>query len=131
VIGGWYFARIVNRANIVYFFIAQGVGIIIWGFVCSSFYLSLIGSFFTGLFTTTIWAYTMTMLQDDCDDRYYGRVIAINDMLFNAVAGVTSLAIGAMASVKMGPNYIFFILASTFFVIAIYYKKWYTRYHSL
>ena len=83
VIGGWYLGRIVTRANLTYIFLAQGLMIAIWGLLCGNFWLSLIGSFLTGFCTTTLWSYTITMIQEECDEKYYGRVMAINDMVFN------------------------------------------------
>jgi len=128
VIGGWSLGSWVNRKNIIYLFLAQSVGIALWGILCHNFYLSLVGSFATGLFTTTLWAYTMTMIQEECGEKYYGRVIALNDMFFNFSAGATSLLIGFLASAKVSPSGIFYVLALLFLFVAFAYRIWYYRY---
>ncbi len=127
VLGGRYFGNIVSRARLGYFFVAQGVAIAIWGIFCGDFYLSLIGSFLTGLFTTTLWSYSMTMIQEECPEKYYGRVIAVNDMFFNLSAGATSLMIGFLASAKISPNWIFGIIGALFITVAVSYRVWYKK----
>jgi MFS transporter, DHA3 family, macrolide efflux protein len=128
IVGAGFFGKFVNRKSVSYLFLAQGLSIIVWGFMSHSFYLSLIGSFLTGLFTTTLWSYTMTMIQEECDERYYGRVIALNDMVFNLFAGLTSLLIGALASAGVGGLGALTALGAAFFVTAGLYQVWLVRY---
>lgn len=129
VCGGWYFGKIVNREKLHYFFIAQGLAILFWGLMCNNFYLSLFGSFITGLFTTTLWSYTITMIQEECPAKYYGRVIAINDMFFNLSAGAVSLGIGMLASMSIEANSILSLISILFLVVAVSYVFWYKKYH--
>ena len=75
---------------------AQGIGIVLWGILQYDFYISFIGIVACGLFTTTLWSYTYTLLQYETEDAYYGRVIAYNDMVFMGMSTSVSLAIGAL-----------------------------------
>jgi MFS transporter, DHA3 family, macrolide efflux protein len=128
IVGAGFLGTFVNRKNISFIFLAQGMTIAVWGFISHSFYLSLVGSFLTGLFTTTLWSYTMTMIQEECDERYYGRVIALNDMIFNLFAGLTSLLIGVLASIGIGGLGTLLTLGGAFVITAALYQVWYIRY---
>ena len=67
-----------------------------WGVLQYDFYLSFIGIFFCGLFTTSLWSYTYTLLQYETDEAFYGRVIAYNDMVFMGMCTLVSFMIGAL-----------------------------------
>lgn len=115
-------SKFVNRESFFYILLFQGIAIIIWGILQENFYLSLIGSFLVGFFTTTIWSYSYTLLQSNIDEKYYGRVIAYNDMVFMLVGVITSLLIGVLADIKIELNYITYLIGSFFILTAIYYK---------
>jgi DHA3 family macrolide efflux protein-like MFS transporter len=121
VIGPFLFSKLINKERLLYMFLAQGVAIILWGALSHDFWLSLIGSFFCGLFTTTIWSYTMTMLQDSIDKEFYGRVVAINDMFFTATAVMTSIILGAMMESGISGGATLMTLGGVFIVIAVVY----------
>jgi len=122
VIGPFLFSKYINKERLFYLFLAQGVAIMLWGFLSHDFWLSLIGAFCCGLFTTTIWSYTMTMLQDSIDKEFYGRVVAINDMFFTATATVTSVALGIMMDSGISGGSSLFALGVLYIVIALIYK---------
>jgi MFS transporter, DHA3 family, macrolide efflux protein len=116
VIGNW-----INKERLFYLLIMQGVTIILWGMLQKDFYLGLIGMFFIGLTTTTLWSYTYALLQESIDQKYLGRVVAYNDMMFMIVTVATTFFIGIAVS-YMGLDIISYILGGMFFVSAIYYK---------
>ncbi|WP_263832338.1 MFS transporter [Sulfurospirillum oryzae] len=96
VLGQFLLGRHINKQSLFYLFILQGVSIIVWGVLQYDFYLSFIGILFCGLFTTTLWSYTYTILQYETDSAFYGRVIAYNDMVFMGMSTLVSFAIGAL-----------------------------------
>lgn len=122
MIGPFVFSRFINRSTLFYMLLGQGVVIGLWGALSHDFWTSLIGSFFCGLFTTTIWSYTMTMLQESIDREYYGRVVSLNDMIFTAVTVVTSFGIGVLMDVGMFAGDVLFVLSALFFVAAFLYR---------
>jgi MFS family permease len=121
IIGSW-----VNKKTLTYIFIFQGTGIIIWGLTSYNFYISLIGLFLTGLFTTTIWSYTYALLQEKVEHKYLGRTLAYNEMIFMLSNIATTLFIGFMASL-VSLDIITIILGLMFYIVAYYYtriQKW-------
>lgn len=96
IVGQFTLSRHINPQSLFYLFVAQGISIVIWGMLQYNFYLSFIGILLCGLFTTTLWSYTYTLLQYETDEAFYGRVIAYNDMVFMAMGTLVSLAIGAL-----------------------------------
>jgi len=122
VIGPFLFSKHINKDRLFYLFLAQGAAIMLWGILSHDFWLSLVGAFFCGLFTTTIWSYTMTMLQDSIDKEFYGRVVAINDMFFTATATLTSLALGVMMESGISGGDSLFTLGVLFVLIAVTYR---------
>lgn len=122
VIGPFLFSKIIDKERLFWLLLFQGFAIMLWGALSHDFWLSLIGAFFCGLFTTTIWSFTMTMLQEAIDSEYYGRVVAINDMFFTATATVTSVVLGAMMESGFSGGVTLFLLGVVFVVIAFAYK---------
>ena len=122
VIGPFLFSKIINKERLFYLLLAQGFAAILWGVLSGNFWSSLIGSFVCGLFTTTLWSYTMTMLQDAIDDGFYGRVIGINDMFFTATAAATSIGIGVLLDYGIGGGWALGAMGVIFVFVAVYYK---------
>ena len=87
-----------------------------------NFYLSLAASVVVGFFTTTLWSYSYTLLQKNIEKKYYGRIVAYNDMLFLSSAAFTSYMIGFLATHSFSLEVITAIIGSGFFIGAIYYK---------
>lgn len=121
MMGTMILSRFTNDKTLLYLFILQGAVIIIWGSIQHNFYLSLIGSFFVGFFTTMLWSYTYTMLQKETEQSYYGRVIAYNDMFFMLVSVITSVMIGVLANNGVALNVITYIIGIGFLVTALFY----------
>ncbi|KEA46323.1 MFS transporter [Campylobacter mucosalis] len=115
-------SKIVNSKNLHIFYIGQGVGIIIWACLQFNFYLGFIGMFFAGFFTSTLWSYTYTMLQQKCDEKFYGRVIAYNDMCYLAMSAFVSLAIGLLFELGLSLWLITIFMGIIFFIGAMYYN---------
>ncbi len=123
LLGGW-----INNRRVILLFTMQAICIWIWAAVMSNFYLSLLASVLVGFFTTILWSYTYTLLQHNIDEKYYGRVIAYNDMLFLISAALTSLGIGVLASLSYSLESIALLIGVGFMVAAVYYRWILKRY---
>jgi len=122
VIGPMILGRFTNNKGLVYVFISQALAVWLWAYMMHNFYLSLLASVFVGLFTTTLWSYTYTLLQKNIDAKYYGRIVAYNDMLFLSSAALTSFVIGIFATHGYSLEFIAFAMGIGFIVGAIYFK---------
>jgi len=126
MIGPFFIGNRVNKQNLHYLLILQGVCIIAWALFQHNFYLALIGLFLSGFTTTTLWSYTYALLQQKIEPKYMGRVIAYNDMIFMLANIITTLFIGLMASL-ISLDIITVLIACAFFATAFYYtriKQW-------
>ncbi len=121
MIGPLFITNWVNKQTLTYIFIFQGTAIIAWGFLQFNFYIALFAVFFTGFTTTTIWSYTYALLQEKVEQKYLGRVISYNDMVFMLINVITTLFIGIMANI-ISLKLITIIIGVMFFIVAIYYK---------
>ena len=125
IIGNW-----INKKRIVYIFIFQALAVWIWAFVMQNFYLSLLASVLVGFFTTTLWSYTYTLLQKNIEEKYYGRIVAYNDMLFLGTAAFTSFFIGYLNVNNFSLEEVTFVLGGAFIVGPIYFP-WVLRTQTL
>jgi MFS family permease len=123
VIGPIVLRKWINSKRLLYVFIFQGISIIIWATLIENFYLSLVGSFLVGFSTTTLWSFTYTLLQKHTNKRYYGRVVAYNDMIFLLTAATSSLIVGILIELGLNISIVLAFLGS-FFIIAAFYYKW-------
>ena len=128
VLGPILLGKFTNNKGLVYVFIAQAFAVWLWAFLMKDFYLSLLASVFVGLFTTTLWSYTYTLLQKNIDKKYYGRIVAYNDMLFLSSAAFTSYMIGVLASADFSLEFIAVTMGAGFIIGAIYFK-WIIKTH--
>jgi len=94
VFGQFFLSLHVNHKTLFTIFILQGLSIILWGVLQYNFYLSFVGILLSGLFTTTIWSYTYTLIQYETEEAFYGRIIAYNDMIFMGMSTLVSFIIG-------------------------------------
>ncbi len=117
VIGNW-----INKQRLLYLFIFQGFAIIFWAFVQKDFYIGLVGMFFVGFVTASIWSYTYAMLQEKIDPHYLGRVLAYNEMVFMFSNVLTTFFIGIMVSF-IPLSVVTVLLGVGFLAIAYYYKR--------
>lgn len=121
VIGPIILGKFTNNRGLIYVFIAQAMAVWLWAYVMENFYLSLVASVIVGLFTTTLWSYTYTLLQKNIDKKYYGRIVAYNDMLFLSSAAFTSFMIGYLASLDFSLPIITFIIGFGFLIGGLYF----------
>jgi len=121
MIGPFFITNWVNDKRLFYLFIIQGLAILLWAVLQYNFYLALIGIFFTGFTTTTLWSYTYAMLQKEVNHKYIGRVLSYNEMAFMSSNILTTLFIGVAASF-ISLSTITVILAILFLIVAYYYK---------
>ena len=117
VLGKW-----INNKRLLYIFFAQGVAVWLWAYVMEWFYLSIIASVCVGFFTTTLWSYTYTLLQKNIDAKYYGRIVAYNDMLFLSMAAFTSYMIGFLSTHGFSLQSIAFLMGFGFIIGGVYYN---------
>ncbi|WP_419769170.1 MAG: MFS transporter [Candidatus Marinarcus sp.] len=122
MVGPLFITNWVNKERMTYIFIFQGLAIVLWGIFQFNFYIALIAIFFTGFTTTTIWSVTYAYIQENVEQRYMGRVISYNDMIFMLSNVITTLFIGVMASF-ISLEWITVVLGIAFFVVAYYYKR--------
>lgn len=121
VLGPMMMRNWVNNKRLTYVFIAQALAIWLWAYLMENFYLSILASVIVGLFTTTLWSYTYTLLQKNIDKKYYGRIVAYNDMLFLSSAAFTSFMIGFLATNKYSLEFITFLIGLGFALASLYY----------
>jgi MFS family permease len=117
ILGNW-----INNKRLVNVFIFQAFAIWLWAYLMKDFYMSLFASVIVGFFTTTLWSYTYTLLQKNIEKKYYGRIVAYNDMLFLTSATITSFMIGFLATKGFSLEFITFLIGFGFVVGAIYFK---------
>ena len=121
VIGPMILGKFTNNKGLIYVFIAQAFAVWLWAYVMENFYLSLAASVVVGLFTTTLWSYTYTLLQKNIDKKYYGRIVAYNDMLFLSACAFVSFMIGYLASLDFSLPFIASIIGCGFIVGGLYF----------
>lgn len=126
MIGPFIISRIISKENLHYFFIMQGLAIMLWSMLEYNFYLALIGLFITGLFITTLWSYTYLLIQEETDRQYMGRVISYNDMFFMLSNVATAMFIGYASKWGLSLGGITFTLGLGFIVVAGYYM-WFKK----
>lgn len=121
VIGPILLSRWVNNKRVAYIFIFQALAVWLWAFLMKDFYMSLLASVVVGLFTTTLWSYTYTLLQKNIEQKYYGRIVAYNDMLFLGSASTTSFMIGFLATHNHSLEFITALIGVGFLVGGVYF----------
>lgn len=104
-------SKFMNKKTLIYIYIGQGLGII-----------------FAGFCTSSLWSYTYTLLQQNCQKEFYGRVIAYNDMVFLGFSALISFAIGLLFELGLSVEMIAAFMGSLFFVGAFYYHVVSKRY---
>lgn len=122
VLGQFFLSLHVNHKTLFTIFLLQGFSIILWGILQYDFYLSFIGILVSGLFTTTIWSYTYTLIQYETDEAFYGRVIAYNDMVFMGLSTGVSLGIGFLFEQGVALWLITSLLGIAFIFFGFYWK---------
>ncbi|MDD5399975.1 MAG: MFS transporter [Sulfurimonas sp.] len=122
VIGPIIIGKFINNKRLVYIFISQALAIWLWAVLMRDFYLSIFASVIVGLFTTTLWSYTYTLLQKNIDAKYYGRIVAYNDMLFLSSAAFVSFMIGFFATNNYSLEFITFLIGLGFVVGGVYFR---------
>jgi MFS family permease len=100
ILGPLLLNKITKKYNLSVLILLQGIFVILWSFLQYNFYLSVIGMFFVGFWTTSIWSITYAMIQTQCDAKYLGRVISYTDMFFMFLSILTVVAIGIL--IKFG-----------------------------
>lgn len=123
VIGPMILGKYVNNRRLIYVFIAQGLAIWLWAYMMHDFYLSLIVSVLVGFFATTLWSYTYTLLQKNIDEKYYGRIVAYNDMFFLTSATLTSYMTGFLVEKGFSLESVMLLMGGGF-ILGAFYMYW-------
>ncbi len=121
VLGPILLGKWINSRRLVYVFLIQGLGMMIWAFVLEDFFLSVIGSFMAGFAATTLWSFTYTLIQQHTEKKYYGRVVAYNDMIFLSIGALSSLMVGILIEAQWSISAVLYLLAGGFILAAGYY----------
>ena len=128
VIGPMVLGKWINDKRIFYVFIFQGLALFVWSLTIENFYLSLAACILVGLFTTTLWSYSYTLIQHKTDKKFYGRIVAYNDMIFLLVASSTAYFTGALVKQGWSIEKIIMLLGTAFVLSSFYYLWIYRRY---
>lgn len=126
MIGPLFISNLINKNNLQYLFVLQGISIILWAYLEFNFYISLFGIFLTGVFTTTLWSYTYMLIQEEIEPKFMGRIISYNDMFFMLFSVVVALFIGYASSWGLSLRSITIVLGVGFIFTAFYYS-WFKR----
>jgi len=127
-IGPFLVSKYVTKDTLHYFFVLQGLSIMLWASQEHHFYMSLATLFVSGLFITTLWSYTYLMVQEETDTAYMGRVISYNDMIFMLSNAITAIFIGYASKNGVSLETITLCLGSGFMLFAVYYGWFRGRY---
>lgn len=122
VLGQFFLSKYTNPKSLFYLLILQGLSIILWGILQDNLHVSFIGIIMSGLFTTTLWSYTYTILQYETQKEFYGRIIAYNDMVFMGVSTFVSFAIGFLYEGGFLLSHITMLLGGVFILFGFYYR---------
>jgi MFS family permease len=123
MIGPFILGNFVNKSNFAYILLAQAFSIVLWAYLQFDFYYGIVSIFLVGIFTTTIWSYTYALIQNNTEDKYLGRVLAYNDMIFMSLNVGVTLMIGYLSSIGVSLFAISILLSLGFVATAIFYKK--------
>ncbi len=127
-VGPFFVSKIIQKNTLQWFFVMEGLGIILWSQLQFGFYLGLIGLFAAGFFTTTLWSYTYLLIQEAIDPKMMGRIISYNDMFFMLANVLVALFIGYSAKWGLSLQMITVILGTGFLGTAAYYA-WFRRHY--
>ncbi|MFV0480597.1 MAG: MFS transporter [Campylobacteraceae bacterium] len=125
-LGSVVLSKFINEKNMHIFFILQGVGIITWALLQFNFYIAFIGVVLAGFFTSTLWAFTYTLLQRETNPAFYGRVVAYNDMFIMGVSVLTSFVIGLLHQNGVA-LYLITALLGVMFILTAFYFLWFRK----
>lgn len=128
VVGPIMLSKFINTKTLFWLFIGEFLGIGLWAILQFNYYLGLIGLIAAGFCTSSLWSFTFTMLQNSCDKKFYGRVIAYKDMVYFIISAFVSLTIGAAYELGISLMAITFSMGSAFLIGAFYYKFVYEKY---
>ena len=128
VVGPMILSKFINNKTLIWLFVGEFLGIGLWAVLQFNYYLGLIGLVAAGFCTSTLWSYTFTMLQNNCDKRFYGRVIAYKDMVYYLVSATISFMIGILYESGISLAMITLLMALIFLFGAFYYAYVYRHY---
>lgn len=131
MIGPLILSKFINNKNLWLIYVGHGFGIIAWATAQFNFYIGFLGILCAGFFTSSLWSYTYTLLQQKCDSKFYGRIIAYNDMIYLGVSALISASIGALFQLGLALSLITAFMGCLFFAGAIYWLIVYKKYKTI
>lgn len=130
IIGPMILSKFTNEKTLFYLFLGQFAGIFIWAFLQFNFYIGILGMVCAGFFTSTIWSFTFTQIQTNCERTFQSRVIAWIDVIYLGISAGVSLAIGKLFDAGFSTKMITIFMSLIFLFGAFYCKKIYKKYLS-
>jgi len=127
MVGPFVVGERVSERTLHIFFYLQGIAIIIWAMVEHDFYTSLFMMFFIGFFTTSLWSFTYTLIQNQIEPRFLGRALAYNEMVFMGMGIVTTMFTGVAYKSGLSLFGITIVIGVLFLLSGFYYKRWYDK----
>lgn len=131
MIGPLILSKFINNKNLWLIYVGHGFGIIAWATAQFNFYIGFLGILCAGFFTSSLWSYTYTLLQQKCHSKFYGRIIAYNDMIYLGVSALISASIGALFQLGLALSLITAFMGCLFFAGAIYWLIVYKKYKTI
>jgi len=128
VLGPLLLSSLIRQNSLAFFYYGQGFGILSWALTQNYFYLSFFGIFMAGICTSVLWAYTYTLIQEECDEKFYGRVIAYTDMIYLSFSVFVSIMVGVLFEMKLSLNLITALLGTSFILAGFYCFWFYKKY---
>lgn len=128
ILGPIILSRFVRDKIIVFLYLGQGFGILLWALTQFNFYLSFIGLLAAGFCTSSLWAFTYTAIQKNCDKKFYGRVIAYTDMVYLSFSAMISQLMGFLFELGLNLQMITAILGMIFIFAGLYWQWFYKKY---
>lgn len=119
-------SRFLKNEILIFLYIGQGLGIILWALTQFNFYLSFLGLIAAGFCTSSLWAYTYTAIQKNCNQTFYGRVIAYTDMVYLSFSAIISQLMGFLFELGLSLQMITALLG-LIFVFAGFYWQWFYK----
>ena len=121
--GAVFMTKYINKNNLEFFLVLQGVAIILWSILQNHYWGSIISMLLVGFLTTVLWSYTYTLMQTSVEKEYLGRVVAYSDTVFMSISMSVSFLSGYLYEIGLSISFITATLGIGFFIFALFYKR--------
>lgn len=121
--GAVFMTKYINKNNLEFFLVLQGLAIILWSILQNHYWGSIISMLLVGFLTTVLWSYTYTLMQTSVEKEYLGRVVAYSDTVFMSISMSVSFLSGYLYEIGLSISFITATLGIGFFIFALFYKR--------